>query len=137
MATMVQNPPPMNSGVRGPAPGGGEMAGTGPPQGYQPRQHFHHHRHSRPHHHHHHPNFNHHHRQHHNHHQPPSYSAAVPMIFPQPGGGSVTSTNYFKQINIIPGLDKDNSIVDTGYFLIFILCYPFSFQSNKNNFFQY
>jgi len=128
MATLVQNPPPSVTPAADAPPPQQQAQPTQQPQQHQQQQHHHHggnynqrqqfhhhqHQHHRPHHHHHrHPNFQHHHnRQHHHHHA--SYTAAVPMIFTQANGSTTTSTNLFKQINIIPGLDAENAIVDTG-----------------------
>lgn len=109
MATLVQNPPSFNQPseqYRQPGPNVGFNSQYPHPHPHQHHPRFHHHR---PHHH-----ANHHH-YHNRQHHAPSYTAAVPMLYPQAAGGApVASTNFFKQINIIPGLDAENAIVDTG-----------------------
>lgn len=79
-----------------------------------PQQHHHHHQHQQQH-----GNPQHQQHHHHHHHHPrqaaaASYTAAVPIIYQPPGAIQLVQPNVYKQINIIPGLDAENAIVDTG-----------------------
>ena len=50
-----------------------------------------------------------------NHQQQMSYAAAVPIEQPEYSALSgTTQPTVYKQINVIPGLDADNAVVDTG-----------------------
>lgn len=80
-----------------------------------------------PHHHHHHvQNRN----QQHNH--AAQYTAAIPVLFDQqstiPG---MQHPNIYKQVNIIPGLDAENAVVDTGMRSDnFVLCFEWICDSD-------
>jgi len=83
------------------------------------------------------------HQQHHHHHQnhhkqqqqPPhaKYTAAIP-VFPENTsnipGMQQQQANVFKQINVIPGLDAENALVDTGIKIIRQLANQVQVSSN-------
>ena len=47
------------------------------------------------------------------------YSVCIPTSLEENLVGSNTQCSVFKQINIIPGFDAENAVVDTGVYFLF------------------